>query len=469
MQAARFDTAVSHDSYEAKSSGAGSGAPQSRSAQWTRRSALALLASVTAAGCGRSGADSDDTAEAAPSIRRDVPLKVAWVGEPSDAEAIRVAWSMAVPQALEIEVISPIREGDSAMMEQIAERASQVDVAVFPQMAVGAMERTGAVVSFNEDTLQEYHDRYGKPLPAVQNGLGSYGGHTWGVAIGARLFGVLSIDQEFRPKTWSEYHDWVQTLEGRAAEPLADGWAATSFLNRCASSIERGWLFKRTTLQPVIDSEDYVASLTQMIETAGHYEGERKTPREIWHDLRRGRLRGGIGYEVATTAESGSEEAVGEEFAITVADCPVETQSDQLWFDPQTPLAAVSIGCRQTDASKQFIGWLIGGEGIASVREQVNGLSLTRESADDDLATSSSYTRWLSQRLQTRQVALGLLLPGAAEYYQALDRQIIRCLNGELKPGQALQAAATEWQTITDRLGRSDQIAAWRKTMGLGA
>ena len=290
------------------------------------------------------------------------------------------------------------------------------------------------------------------------------------MAAGANLFALLSLDPDLSLASWRDYHDWVQTLDGKAAEPLATGWAASSFLNRCASTISRGWLFDRNSLTPELDQPSYVAVLDQMLATSKLYQGEPKTPMQIWADLRAGKLRVAIGFQTSVREESDSDAGdIGEQFDISVLDGPRESQSDRIWFDARCPLVAISSGCRQSEAARRLAGWMTGGEGIANVRGQVTEFSATR-TAPDGLTDSSSsaYARWLVNRLQTRQVLPSLVLPAADRYHAALDQQIQACLSGNVDPQAALKSVVEQWQAITDQVGREQQVVAWKKVLGFG-
>lgn len=436
-----------------------------------RRSAISVMAASMIVGCGDRPSGESDQPAAPP--RSDVPLRILLSGTDSDAEAIRLAWSMVMEQPLAIEVVDPTTNAADDPEASFASRMMLADVAVAPQAYLGEITRAGAAVDFNETLLDEYKQQYGNPFPAVQDGLGSYGGATWGIPVGAKLLAVIALDSQVQCDTWAAYHDWVKELDGKAAEPLADGWAASSFLNRCASTFSRSWLFNRTTMKPEIASQDYVDALEQFAATAKLYTSTAMTPGEIWHAMRRGELTGGIGYEVqgrsnVADATDASQEDT-EEFEVSVSSCPVETESDQLWFAPQTPLACLSTGCRQTDASKRFIGWLSGGERIAAVRQQTELFSATRSKGVNESAQSvSPYTHWLTERLQTRLIAKGLMLPEARQYHDALDKQVLRCLSGEQSAADALADAAAEWDAITDKIGRDRQTIEWKKTLGFG-
>jgi hypothetical protein len=61
---------------------------------------------------------------------------------------------------------------------------------------------------------------------------------------------------------------------------------------------------------------------------------------------------------------------------------------------------------------------------------------------------------------------------GAAEYTQALDTELQKVLSKQTSPEAAMAAAASAWEKITNRRGRSKQVtalkaqqAAWPKVL----
>jgi multiple sugar transport system substrate-binding protein len=54
-----------------------------------------------------------------------------------------------------------------------------------------------------------------------------------------------------------------------------------------------------------------------------------------------------------------------------------------------------------------------------------------------------------------------IFIPGAAQYEDSLDLHVNKALAGEETPQQALDAVAKEWDAITDKLGRDNQIKFW--------
>jgi len=55
-----------------------------------------------------------------------------------------------------------------------------------------------------------------------------------------------------------------------------------------------------------------------------------------------------------------------------------------------------------------------------------------------------------------------LVIPGAVEYEEALGVQLMKAIAGETSAKAALDAAAKEWESITDRLGRDKQMSLYQ-------
>jgi multiple sugar transport system substrate-binding protein len=62
-----------------------------------------------------------------------------------------------------------------------------------------------------------------------------------------------------------------------------------------------------------------------------------------------------------------------------------------------------------------------------------------------------------------------LRIPGAAEYFDALDTGLAQAVAGQLSSQDALDMVAKQWNQITDRLGRAQQKKLYRQMLGLPA
>jgi multiple sugar transport system substrate-binding protein len=58
-----------------------------------------------------------------------------------------------------------------------------------------------------------------------------------------------------------------------------------------------------------------------------------------------------------------------------------------------------------------------------------------------------------------------IFIPGAAQYADSLDLHVNKALAGQETPRQALDAVAVEWNEITEKLGRANQIKLWGKAL----
>jgi multiple sugar transport system substrate-binding protein len=58
-----------------------------------------------------------------------------------------------------------------------------------------------------------------------------------------------------------------------------------------------------------------------------------------------------------------------------------------------------------------------------------------------------------------------MMIPGYVEYAQSLQSEINAAFTGQKSAKDALDAAAKEWDAITDRRGRDVQRKEWEETV----
>jgi multiple sugar transport system substrate-binding protein len=81
--------------------------------------------------------------------------------------------------------------------------------------------------------------------------------------------------------------------------------------------------------------------------------------------------------------------------------------------------------------------------------------------------SARAYLDAITRSLSNPNVVHDITIPGAGEYYQAVDDYVARAVAGELSPRQALDQAAAAWEKITDRRDRARQIAYYRASLNL--
>ncbi len=425
----------------------------------SRRKMLVASSAVLISGCGKEKKKAQPTGDVS-SIRRDVPLRVTYVGSDEDAERLKRSWAAVVEQQLNI-MVSPLSRVDpTTWANDLAEKSSKSDVVIIPLMAVAGLFADEQLLAFRDEDLVAWGEQSGDLLQACHT-QSDYDGNPTVMPLGGQVPALVTAEETDPITTWDQYDQWVQKVDGKAAEPLAPGWSAAMFLWRAASSIESEWLFERDTMQPLLESDEYVAVLDQMQQTVSRYSGAAKTPTQIWTELQDGSLDGGIAIEPASKAA---------ESQLFVSNLPGPQGENRILLDPMTPVACLASSCRQTAASKQFISWISGGEGSETVRQNLPGFSTVRrsniQSSERTQKQTSGYQQWLEGRLQTAVTVPPLQLIDAAEYYQTLDRGIIEGLANKADPKQTLLAISKQWNTITKRVGIKTQRAAWRRSAG---
>lgn len=81
------------------------------------------------------------------------------------------------------------------------------------------------------------------------------------------------------------------------------------------------------------------------------------------------------------------------------------------------------------------------------------------------LDSAKRYLETITQSLTNKNVVYDITIPGAGEYYQALDESVYLALKGTLSVQEALNQAAQKWEEITDKLGREKQIQYYKASL----
>jgi hypothetical protein len=342
--------------------------------------------------------------------------------------------------------------------------AKESDLIIYPLAWVAQASTADAVVALSDDEFEAIDQASGNLFPALRSGAARYAGQYFAVPLGAALPAMLSVADAGSGQTtiasWEAYDEMVsQAWDAMAGEPSAPGWAGAMFLWRAAA--EKSWLFSREDLQPLVDQEPYIQSLDLMVRTNARYPTKRQTPDQVWSAVNSGELKGGIGFPRLRTETEG-------EFQI--GNMPGVNELSKVLLDPFSPVISLSANCRQSAVAKRFIGWISGGEGSNTIRQQVSWMTEVREGAregDSLSGRANSYEQWLATRLSSPVTVPTLQLMRAGDYYAALDHHVGRALAGEAKPGKALAELAEQWQAITEQVGVEKQLRAWRRAQGM--
>lgn len=122
-------------------------------------------------------------------------------------------------------------------------------------------------------------------------------------------------------------------------------------------------------------------------------------------------------------------------------------------------------------AGKDLAGVLAttGGTGVNPLRaSQFENLDLWT-SAGFSEESANDYLNAVRATIEDPNAVIDLRIPGAFEYFSALDDGIARALAGEVSAQEALDGVVVVWEEITERRGRDAQLAYYRDSLSLGA
>jgi hypothetical protein len=400
------------------------------------------------------------------SLRQDVSLRVALITANAEADQtlIQRGWAAVTEQPLAIQPFALDRSvvaSPEPISKTVLNAAKKSDVVIYPQALIAELVIHEAVIALSQQDLSDISSASGQLFPALLNGVANYGGENLVVPLGAELPALLSkgesSDGNKEVLSWADYDQLVQVWDGAAGEPTAPGWAGSMFLQRVITL--QGWLFGREDFRPLIDGPPYVAALELMLQTTTRYKIKQLTPTQVWSGIQSGELQGGIGFRAG---------AVDAEQEIQFSNLPGSSNVSRVLFDPFSLVMSLSASCRQSAVAKRFMAWLASGETSDTLRSQVQGMTIVRGAVLKDPTTSAaSYDQWLVNRLQTPVVLPTLRLLQADRYYAELDRQVLRALDGQVSPQQALAEVAASWRALTNEIGTEKQLRAWQQSQGM--
>lgn len=87
------------------------------------------------------------------------------------------------------------------------------------------------------------------------------------------------------------------------------------------------------------------------------------------------------------------------------------------------------------------------------------------EQAGFSTASAKAYLDEITVSLSNPNVVYDITIPGAGEYYQAIDEYAYKAVKGEMTPQAAMDHAAHSWEQITDDLGREKQIVFYKSSL----
>ena len=449
---------------------------------------------------GASTADDDTTSE----IQVAGPLRVLVLDDPEFSMVLEREWIAHSEYEVTIQ-----NEAEASFLSRIRSEPNSlnVDVVIFPSRLLGelAEKRLLRALPPSLSSTGSAEDVSGYNLGDVWRAVARkemrWDGRQLAVTLGAPVPLLMVRDDlvEEVPTTWTELasfvHEQGESLpEGIApvAEPLADGWAARMFLSRAAPYLYQesrvSQFFDYAKMQPRISSEPCLRALREMVATYDRKNDELDVAR-AYEAFMMGRAAMAITWPRRLSMDSPPP------FSVSVHKLPGTAEEyevrEQRWRALPVPdglrriavlghegrMGAICRKGKNASLAGVFLGWVGGAEqglricvrsrSSAPFRQshQVNarlwcGENLTRQ-------TASQYGDCLQATLSRTEAYLGIRIPGQDRYVKALDQAVISALHGETTAQEALRRASEAWESITDELGRDEQMAAYRHSLGI--
>ncbi|HEY1784784.1 MAG TPA: extracellular solute-binding protein [Pirellulales bacterium] len=312
---------------------------------------------------------------------------------------------------------------------------------------------------------------------------------------------------------------WYGTLE-----PLSTGWRARLLLARAAAYAKHrdnySTLFDIETFQPLVAGPPFVRALEELVaanraaapakmaqapanpappSADGGDENQSQDskpppdrPQLDVASVREAFFAGQSAMALTWPTAAGRKEPV--DVNVGFAQLPGGTKmfnfSSQRWDDrtadesvhvPVVPLegrmGVVAKDSPHAAAAFELLTWLAGEKWGARVASTSAATTLYRRSQQKDAsawvepgidrAAAREYAQVVGEANGRSVWVAALRIPGWQEYYEELDEAVDRALRGETTAAVALGTAAERWESISERLGRSSQRAAYRRGLGL--
>ncbi len=287
------------------------------------------------------------------------------------------------------------------------------------------------------------------------------------------------------PETWDDWLQIGQFFTRKKGEKLAGqtldkdfygsadlmkrGFSYAWFLDRW---VALGQLYWDADMNPQINTPEAVKGLQNMIDS------KKNSPPDVlsygYDELRDALLKGNVAMVVQWTdvpkkGYSPTDSVVAGKLGQgTVPGLMVDGKVVHRGMMPVGRVLAIAASSKNKDCAYWAIKHFAYDRSTENVSTTLTGLDPYRQSHFEHPEAFSMFptTDAAQEYLNGVKEALAdgypdILIPGAAQYQDALDLHVNKALAGEETAQAALDAAANEWNAITDKLGRDKQKQFW--------
>jgi len=423
------------------------------------------LGLAISSGCAREeGSTSADLTEKA-RPRAAVKLTLLVVGDPelaAGASSLRGEWAERSGGELIVEQLT--------LEELLAAEQISADAIVYPSRFVGTLVARNWLRPVRDSVLKSDRFALGDLLPLVRNESMRYGGKVIGISLGEPpmlLAWQSSSEQEVlvsEADTWEKF-DRLSSLEVRDVD------LATELIVRAASGIDRRrrseLLFDPQSMSPRLKTPPMVRALDRIVARTKPVDGS---------EIR-------VRFTYPTAGDLGGEPLwrfKALPFAATVFDSlrdrwqPQATDESVTVLGFSGRLVSVTSSTKNSSSAFKLIAWLTSGKTATQLSSRSQATLWSR------ISQRQQANRWIADRaddelfeLITRQLSSDNYyvlprIPGIDRYLRTLNTAVAQAVQGKATPAEALEAATSQWNALTESLGQKQQRQAYRWHLGLG-
>lgn len=284
------------------------------------------------------------------------------------------------------------------------------------------------------------------------------------------------------PTTWTQFRDMAeffhrpdQKLLG-ATDLRGPSWGWINYILRYVSTANPVQFYFDDQMNPLVNSEQGIQAFNACLDTTQF--GSKDALTWIWTEQYANWGEGGAAMTIAFNnitkfmKKGGPFDTTGRDigadtWAIPMPGWDVDGQlvrHTSLYYNASNGVNAYSPS-EYHEVSYLFLQWVASGPIYTWLTANPAGYQDPGKiSCIDDPLVREAYTPRTMDVLgaTTPGTAPSIAgLQGANEYIQALDVTWLKGLSGQLSPEDTMSTVESEWNKITDRIGRDQQIAAW--------
>lgn len=433
------------------------------------------------------------------------PIKMLVVGDDVIGPRIVRQWKARRDGVIELETCT-----QEEFFESDLEVPEGVDVVIYPVGFLGGLAEAEKIVEVPKTLWASDDFNKNELLKHFRLSTVRYANEPWALPLGGSHM-VMFCDRETfekagvsAPETWEKVESRLSKLGPDSSikidMPMAQGWAATSFLARLAPSIRhRGSLstvFERKTMEPLIDRKSFAEALSQLKRVASKRSLE-LTPAAVYDLAVNGESPISFCWPVSGNSNA---QATDEEREKSIENDGLDVfplPGVKKWYDHEANvwnkrtdvnevhvdlagfhglLASVSSDANDPDTAWEFLEWL--------PSKSISLLTLADSPNSGPFRAShlGDVARWTGERLSMEvldqyadvlaeshrrpMILMFPRIPGHLEYFNALDEGVRDYMVSDRSAEDVLAEVAGKWEAITERLGRIQQVKALRKDSG---